>query len=150
MKKRRCGPQDVWWGDGVRELRRAGSLHAGSGDLGRGGLGELVVKGAELQDSGRQYREGAGLNGEGPGKGGAAGSERNGEALGASLARSLLLVVTRSSLRRSKGCSQSPIAGPVHLHRRVSWRKVESERGRTHVRGSRWHSLIATRHVPPT
>lgn len=32
-----------------------------------------------------QYREGAGLNGERPGKGGAAGSGRNEEALGASL-----------------------------------------------------------------
>lgn len=100
----------------MRELRRAGSLHAGSGGPGRGGLGELVVKGAELQDSGMQHGEGAGLNGERPGKGGAAGS-KEWRGSGCIPARSLPQVVTRSSLRRSKGCSQSPIAGPVHLHR---------------------------------
>lgn len=45
----------------MRELGRAGSLHARPGDLGWGGLGELLLRGAELQDSGNavQGRGGA-------------------------------------------------------------------------------------------
>lgn len=41
-------------------------------------------------------------------------------------ARSMLQVATLSSLRPSRGCFQSRSAGPVDLHRRVSWRKFES------------------------
>lgn len=131
-------------------MRRAGSLHAGSGYLGRGGLGELVVKGAELRDSGMQYREGAGLNGERPGKGGVAGSGRNGKALGASL----LGACRRWSL-------EVPFVAvkvvPNPPSRVLCICTAEAAGGKSRVSGdaltcggSRWHSLIATRPVPPT
>lgn len=80
-----------------------------------------------------QCREGAGLNGERPGKGGAAGSGRNEEALGASLRGACrrwshevpFIAVKVFPVPRRGSCASAP--------QRVSWRKVESERGGTHV-----------------
>lgn len=65
-------PQDVWWGDGVRELRRAVSLHARMGRPrracaergGASGLGKCSAgKGrglmaSDLERAGPQGREG--------------------------------------------------------------------------------------------